>query len=57
MMSAIYGPDGKDRSVQDAAFNWDAEFDWKKLRVGYLKNEFDAPTAPAECDGGTETGL
>jgi Asp-tRNA(Asn)/Glu-tRNA(Gln) amidotransferase A subunit family amidase len=49
VMSAIYGPDGKDRSVQDAAFNWDAEFDWKKLRVGYLKNEFDAPTAPANA--------
>ena len=46
VMSAIYGPDGKDRSVQDAEFNWDADFDWKKLRVGYLKNEFDAPTAP-----------
>ena len=46
VMSAIYGPDGKDRSVQDAAFNWDADFDWKKLRVGYLKNEFDAPAAP-----------
>jgi Asp-tRNA(Asn)/Glu-tRNA(Gln) amidotransferase A subunit family amidase len=45
VMSAIYGPDGKDRSVQSAAFNWDAEFDWKKLLVGYLKNEFDAPTA------------
>jgi len=41
VMSVIYGPDGKDRSVQNAAFNWDAEFDWKKLRVGYLKNEFD----------------
>ena len=41
VMSAIYGPDGKDRSVQNAAFNWDADFDWKKLRVGYLKNEFD----------------
>ena len=46
VMSAIYGPDGKDRSVKDAAFNWDAEFDWKKLRVGYLKSEFDAPEAP-----------
>ncbi len=42
VMSAIYGPDGHDRSVKDAAFNWDAEFDWKKLRVGYLKSEFDA---------------
>ena len=46
VMSAIYGPDGKDRSGKDAAFNWDAEFDWKKLRVGYLKSEFDAPEAP-----------
>jgi Asp-tRNA(Asn)/Glu-tRNA(Gln) amidotransferase A subunit family amidase len=35
--------------VKDAAFNWDAEFDWKKLRVGYLKNEFDAPTLPANA--------
>jgi Asp-tRNA(Asn)/Glu-tRNA(Gln) amidotransferase A subunit family amidase len=48
VMSAIYGPDGHDRSVKDAAFNWDAEFDWKKLRVGYLKSEFDAPEAPKE---------
>ena len=45
VMSAIYGPDGHDRSVKDAAFNWDAEFDWKKLRVGYLKSEFDLPEA------------
>src|SRR5207245_11376227 len=43
VMSVIHGPDGKDRTVKDAAFNWDAEFDWKKLRVGYLKSEFDTP--------------
>jgi len=43
VMSAIYGPDGQDRMVKDAAFNWDAEYDWKRLRVGYLKSEFDAP--------------
>jgi Asp-tRNA(Asn)/Glu-tRNA(Gln) amidotransferase A subunit family amidase len=42
VMSAIYGPDGQDRTVKDAAFNWDAEYDWKKLRVGYLKSEFEA---------------
>lgn len=41
VMSAIYGPDGHDRTVKNAAFNWDAEFDWKKLRVGYLKSEFE----------------
>ncbi len=43
VMSAIYGPDGKDRSVRNAAFNWDADFDWRTLRVGYLETEFDAP--------------
>jgi Asp-tRNA(Asn)/Glu-tRNA(Gln) amidotransferase A subunit family amidase len=50
VLSAIYGPDGKDRSVQDAAFNWDARLDWRSLRVGYLKNDFEpqAPPAPAE---------
>jgi Asp-tRNA(Asn)/Glu-tRNA(Gln) amidotransferase A subunit family amidase len=46
VLSAIYGPDGHDRSVKDAAFNWDAEFNWKKLRIGYLEDEFKPPTQP-----------
>jgi Asp-tRNA(Asn)/Glu-tRNA(Gln) amidotransferase A subunit family amidase len=41
VLSAIYGPDGKDRSVKDAAFNWNADVDWKKFRVGYLKADFE----------------
>lgn len=41
VLSAIYGPDGKDRAVKSAAFNWDAELDWRKLRVGYLKSDFE----------------
>jgi len=41
VLGAIYGPDGKDRTVKNAAFNWDAELDWKKLRVGYLKSDFE----------------
>jgi len=49
VMSAIYGPDGHDRTVKDAAFNWDAEFDWKRLRVGYLKSEFDPPVLEANA--------
>ncbi len=49
VMSSIYGPDGKDRSVKDAAFNWDADFDWKTLRVGYLKSEFEAPKLAADA--------
>src|SRR3984885_4702280 len=46
VLSAIYGPDGHDLSVQQAAFNWDANFNWKTLRVGYLKSSFEVPTLP-----------
>jgi Asp-tRNA(Asn)/Glu-tRNA(Gln) amidotransferase A subunit family amidase len=52
VLSAIYGQDGHDLSVQPAAFNWDANFDWKTLRVGYIKSAFDAPALPA---GASET--
>jgi Asp-tRNA(Asn)/Glu-tRNA(Gln) amidotransferase A subunit family amidase len=41
VLSAIYGPDGRDRTVHNAAFNWDANLDWRKLRVGYLKADFE----------------
>jgi Asp-tRNA(Asn)/Glu-tRNA(Gln) amidotransferase A subunit family amidase len=43
VLNAIYGPDGKDRTVKSAAFNWDAGMDWKRLRVGYLKEDFEKP--------------
>ena len=43
VLHAIYGPDGQDRSVRDAAFNPDFTIDVRKLRVGYLKSAFDAP--------------
>ena len=46
VLSAIYGPDGRDLSVQHAAFNWDAQFDWKRLRVGYIKAAFDPNADP-----------
>jgi Asp-tRNA(Asn)/Glu-tRNA(Gln) amidotransferase A subunit family amidase len=49
VLSAIYGQDGHDLSVQNAAFNWDADFNWKTLRVGYLKSAFDLPTLPADA--------
>jgi len=47
VVNSIYGPDGQDLSVRDAAFNWNADFDWKTLRIGYLKSDFD-PIKPAE---------
>ncbi|MGH9569390.1 MAG: amidase family protein, partial [Candidatus Angelobacter sp.] len=40
VLSAIYGPDGEDRTVKNAAFNWNAGLDWRKLRIGYLEKEF-----------------
>src|SRR5205807_2151437 len=43
VLSANHGPDGHDRTVHNAAFNWDANLDWRKLRVGYLKSDFDLP--------------
>jgi Asp-tRNA(Asn)/Glu-tRNA(Gln) amidotransferase A subunit family amidase len=48
VLSAIYGQDGKDRAVKNAAFNWDAELDWRKLRVGYLKSDFERAPQPQE---------
>jgi Asp-tRNA(Asn)/Glu-tRNA(Gln) amidotransferase A subunit family amidase len=47
VLDAIYGRDGKDKTVQPAAFNWNANLDWKKLRVGYLKATFEPPAERA----------
>ncbi|HTC92287.1 MAG TPA: amidase [Terriglobales bacterium] len=49
VLNAIYGPDGKDRTVRDAAFHWDAALDWRKLRIGYLKKDFELPPKPPEA--------
>lgn len=49
VLHAIYGPDGQDRSVKAAAFNWDATIDWRKLRVGYLKSDFERKPQPLEA--------
>ena len=51
VMNAIYGPDGQDLAAREAAFNWDAQLDWKSLRIGYLKSEFDPikPFQPQEA--------
>jgi Asp-tRNA(Asn)/Glu-tRNA(Gln) amidotransferase A subunit family amidase len=41
VFNAIYGPDGKDNSVLDVPFGWDAAADVTKLRVGYLRSAVD----------------
>jgi Asp-tRNA(Asn)/Glu-tRNA(Gln) amidotransferase A subunit family amidase len=57
VLQAIYGPDGHDLSVRDAAFNWNADLDWKSLKVGYLKASFDPdqPPPPEKPAPATET--
>src|SRR5882724_12005858 len=54
VLSAIHGGDGIDHSVRDADFYWDADFDWKTLRVGYLADKFkidDAKDLGPQPDG------
>ena len=41
VFDAIYGPDGKDNTVLDVPFGWDASADVTKLRVGYLRSILD----------------
>jgi Asp-tRNA(Asn)/Glu-tRNA(Gln) amidotransferase A subunit family amidase len=41
VLDAINGPDDQDLAVQDIPFNWDANLDITKLRVGYLKYSFE----------------
>jgi len=43
VLSVIHGQDGQDRAVQNVAFNWDPNLDWRKLRIGYLKSDFEPP--------------
>jgi Asp-tRNA(Asn)/Glu-tRNA(Gln) amidotransferase A subunit family amidase len=57
VMQAIWGPDGNDKACKNAWFQWDAEYDWKKLRIGYLKQDFDKPYSrpiPPLAAGATE---
>ncbi len=45
-LDAIYGPDDRDITVGDAPFNWVPDLPLGKLRVGYLKNEFEPSPTP-----------
>jgi Asp-tRNA(Asn)/Glu-tRNA(Gln) amidotransferase A subunit family amidase len=47
VMQAIAKPDGRDMSVSDIPFNWNAQLDIRKLRVGIIKESFDEITNPA----------
>jgi Asp-tRNA(Asn)/Glu-tRNA(Gln) amidotransferase A subunit family amidase len=46
VLSAIYGPDGKDITVGDAPFNWNPDTNISTMRIGYLKAEFEGTGGP-----------
>jgi Asp-tRNA(Asn)/Glu-tRNA(Gln) amidotransferase A subunit family amidase len=50
VLDAIRGEDGLDMHVRNAAFNYSAKTDVKKLKVGYLKTLFDANYATKAND-------
>ena len=43
VLNVIHGPDGQDKSVTYASFDWGPHIDMHALRVGYLQSEFDQP--------------
>ncbi len=57
VFEAIYGPDGRDLSVRDEPFTWDAELDVGDLRVGYLKGAFEEEREDAAWKGFDEATL
>ncbi len=48
VLAAIHGPDGQDRTVRRAPFNWDATVRPSALRVGYFRSVFERETRDEE---------
>ena len=42
VLNAIYGPDGRDESVADAAFTWNPAAPLSGYRIGYVRADFEA---------------
>jgi Asp-tRNA(Asn)/Glu-tRNA(Gln) amidotransferase A subunit family amidase len=57
VLAAIQGPDDHDLAVQDIPFNWDADFDVRKLRVGYLKAAFSNTRQTPKVDANDAAAL
>jgi Asp-tRNA(Asn)/Glu-tRNA(Gln) amidotransferase A subunit family amidase len=57
VLNAIQGPDDQDFSVLDIPFNWDANLDIRKLRVGYLKGAFSNTRQTPQVDANDAAAL
>jgi Asp-tRNA(Asn)/Glu-tRNA(Gln) amidotransferase A subunit family amidase len=42
VLNAIYGPDGRDRTVADVPFAWNRDHPLSSLRIGIVEREFEA---------------
>lgn len=49
VLNALYGPDGRDKSVADVPFTWHRERPLSGLRIGIVQDEFD--TGPGGGSG------
>ena len=54
VLNAIYGPDGRDETIADAAFTWDPALPLASMRIGYVRGDFEA--APAGRGEGRGAG-
>jgi Asp-tRNA(Asn)/Glu-tRNA(Gln) amidotransferase A subunit family amidase len=54
--NAIYGPDGLDDTVVDAPFVWAPDVPLAKLKIGYIKPEFEPPQAEGRGGAGRGEG-
>lgn len=57
VLHAIQGPDDRDLAVQDVPFNWDANANISKLRVGYLKASFSNTRQTPQVDANDAAAL
>jgi Asp-tRNA(Asn)/Glu-tRNA(Gln) amidotransferase A subunit family amidase len=57
VLNAIQGPDDHDLAVQDVPLNYDANFDVRKLRVGYLKASFKDTRQTPQVDANDAAAL
>jgi Asp-tRNA(Asn)/Glu-tRNA(Gln) amidotransferase A subunit family amidase len=57
VLNAIQGPDDRDLSALDVPFNYDADLDIRKLRVGYLKAAFSDTHQTPQVDANDAAAL
>jgi Asp-tRNA(Asn)/Glu-tRNA(Gln) amidotransferase A subunit family amidase len=48
VLAAIAGPDGRDTTVRDLPFNWDAGAPLEDIRIGYYRSAFEAVNQQGE---------